>query len=257
MLQVCGQRFRQHRRLPFALEALEPAGPARRLRGRRRGFHEAVSRPAHGRGAAGADAGAGGRDRGLRRRDPRGREPRALRGEVRSRRSDHRRPLRLSAAGRRLLSLARRFASSAPIRTSRCGSGARPACASCRAATLRAPAPTARNPGEGYLRIAMVQNREITAEALHRLVAVLDNSGEVAYGGTLAQLRCIGAMSRTICARRLAAAPACSSGSACSASRPRSASRWRPGRSRTRASRTRPRRRRAICSAIRAPSSPT
>lgn len=29
------------------------------------------------------------------------------------------------------------------------------------------------NPGEGYLRIAMVQNREVTAEALHRLVAVL------------------------------------------------------------------------------------
>ncbi|BAT58208.1 LL-diaminopimelate aminotransferase [Variibacter gotjawalensis] len=30
------------------------------------------------------------------------------------------------------------------------------------------------NPGDGYLRIAMVQNREITAEALHRLVAVLE-----------------------------------------------------------------------------------
>jgi hypothetical protein len=29
------------------------------------------------------------------------------------------------------------------------------------------------NPGEGYIRIAMVQNREVTAEALHRLVAAL------------------------------------------------------------------------------------
>jgi aspartate/methionine/tyrosine aminotransferase len=30
-----------------------------------------------------------------------------------------------------------------------------------------------RNPGENYIRIAMVQNNEVTAEALHRLVAVL------------------------------------------------------------------------------------
>ncbi len=30
------------------------------------------------------------------------------------------------------------------------------------------------NPGADYVRVAMVQNREITAEALHRLVAVLD-----------------------------------------------------------------------------------
>ena len=29
------------------------------------------------------------------------------------------------------------------------------------------------NPGEGYIRVAMVQDKEITAEALHRLVAVL------------------------------------------------------------------------------------
>ena len=30
-----------------------------------------------------------------------------------------------------------------------------------------------RNPGAGYIRVAMVQDKEITAEALHRLVAVL------------------------------------------------------------------------------------
>ena len=29
------------------------------------------------------------------------------------------------------------------------------------------------NPGAGYIRVAMVQDRETTAEALHRLVAVL------------------------------------------------------------------------------------
>ena len=30
-----------------------------------------------------------------------------------------------------------------------------------------------RNPGAGYIRVALVQDKEITAEALHRLVAVL------------------------------------------------------------------------------------
>ena len=30
-----------------------------------------------------------------------------------------------------------------------------------------------KNPGEGYIRVALVQDKEITAEALHRLVAVL------------------------------------------------------------------------------------
>ena len=34
-----------------------------------------------------------------------------------------------------------------------------------------------RNPGDGYLRVAMVHDRETTAEALHRLVAVLDPTG--------------------------------------------------------------------------------
>jgi aspartate/methionine/tyrosine aminotransferase len=29
------------------------------------------------------------------------------------------------------------------------------------------------NPGEGYIRVAMVQDKESTAEALHRLVAAL------------------------------------------------------------------------------------
>jgi N-succinyldiaminopimelate aminotransferase len=34
-----------------------------------------------------------------------------------------------------------------------------------------------RNPGAGYIRVAIVQNRELTAEALHRLVAELDPQG--------------------------------------------------------------------------------
>ena len=40
------------------------------------------------------------------------------------------------------------------------------------AATSRATRPTA-NPGAGYIRVAMVHDNETTAEALHRLVAVL------------------------------------------------------------------------------------
>ena len=35
------------------------------------------------------------------------------------------------------------------------------------------PQADGRNPGDGYIRVAMVQDRETTAEALHRLVAVL------------------------------------------------------------------------------------
>jgi aspartate/methionine/tyrosine aminotransferase len=35
------------------------------------------------------------------------------------------------------------------------------------------PQPDGSNPGDGYIRIAMVQDRETTAEALHRLVSVL------------------------------------------------------------------------------------
>lgn len=44
---------------------------------------------------------------------------------------------------------------------------------------LARPGADGRNPGEGYLRIAMVQDRDTTAEALHRLVATL---GEAAAG---------------------------------------------------------------------------
>jgi N-succinyldiaminopimelate aminotransferase len=33
--------------------------------------------------------------------------------------------------------------------------------------------PDGSNPGEGYIRVALVQDKATTAEALHRLVAVL------------------------------------------------------------------------------------
>ena len=53
------------------------------------------------------------------------------------------------------------------------GSGARPACASCPGRYLAREQADGSNPGEGYIRVAMVQDKETTAEALHRLVAVL------------------------------------------------------------------------------------
>ena len=112
-------------------------------------------------------------DRRLRRRSACRREPRALRAEIRSRRPDHRRPLRLPAAGRRLLPLARRRAQGGSDEAARASSGARRACASCRATISRATRPTAAIPARDYIRVAMVQDKEITAEALHRLVAVL------------------------------------------------------------------------------------
>jgi len=41
------------------------------------------------------------------------------------------------------------------------------------ATTSRATAPDGRNPAKAYIRVALVQDKEITAEALHRLVTVL------------------------------------------------------------------------------------
>ncbi len=103
-----GARLRQRGRVPVAVEALEPARPARRLRRRRPQLPRALPRTAQRRRAAGADAGAARRDRRLWRRGACRGEPPALCAEIRSRRPDHRRPLRLSPAGRRILPLARR-----------------------------------------------------------------------------------------------------------------------------------------------------
>ena len=75
MLEAAGARLRQRGGVPFAVEALQPAGPARRLRGRRPALPRAASRAAQCRGAAGTGAGAGGRDRRLWRRGACRREP--------------------------------------------------------------------------------------------------------------------------------------------------------------------------------------
>jgi aspartate/methionine/tyrosine aminotransferase len=39
---------------------------------------------------------------------------------------------------------------------------------------LARPQPDGSNPGKGYIRLALVQDSETTAEALHRLVEILD-----------------------------------------------------------------------------------
>jgi aspartate/methionine/tyrosine aminotransferase len=135
-------------------------------------FHQAVPRPALGRSAAGAGSGAGGRDRGLWRRGACGGKPRALSRQVRSRRPDHRQSLRLQAPARRLLPLARRVATWRQRR--RDGEALERGRLARAAGQLRGP-PQAdgSNPGDGYIRIAMVQDRDVTADALYRLVAVL------------------------------------------------------------------------------------
>jgi aspartate/methionine/tyrosine aminotransferase len=99
-------KFRQHRRLPLAVEALEPTGSARRFRRRRPALSRRLPRIAQCLGAAGTGTRATRRRRGLWRRDPCAGKPQTLFGQVRPRRSDHRRPLRLQTPGRRIFSLA-------------------------------------------------------------------------------------------------------------------------------------------------------
>ena len=77
------------------------------------------------------------------------------------------------AAGRRLSALARRLGAWRRRGGDAAAVDARRGCASFPAAISRASRPTAPIPGAGYIRVAMVQDRDTTAEALHRLVAVL------------------------------------------------------------------------------------
>ena len=93
--------------------------------------------------------------------------------EIRSRRSDHRRSLRLSAAGRRLLPLARRLGRRAATRRWRCELWRDGGLRVIPGRYLARDGADGSNPGHGYIRVAMVQDNETTAEALHRLVAVL------------------------------------------------------------------------------------
>ena len=111
-----------------------------------RRFLASLSRIAQCRGAASADADAARRHRRLWRREPCRGEPAALSREIRSRRSDHRRPLRLSPARRRIFPLARRLGAGRQREGDANCCGARPACASCPAAISRASRPTAAIP---------------------------------------------------------------------------------------------------------------
>ena len=110
---------------------------------------------------------------------------------------------------------------------------------------------TASIAGEGYIRVAMVQDRETTAEALHR-------HGE-GVGLIMPAIRYTLSLpptwSRTICAPRCAAACTRSSASACSASPASRRSRSPPGRCRTPRSATPPMRRCATRWASSAPTS--
>ena len=170
-------RFRECRRVPFAVEAFEPARLARRFRAGDRAFLRALSRVAQQRRAAGADA-AQEVARPPRRRDACRGEPQPLCGEIRSRRPDHRRSLRLQAPGRRLLPLARRVGAggseAATAQLVARGRRAGPA-----RAISRTRSADGINPGADYIRVALVHDNATTAEALHRLVAVLGLRGRV------------------------------------------------------------------------------
>src|SRR5262249_7967658 len=104
-----GSRFCQRGRVPVAIQALEPAGAAHRLCRRRPSIPRALLGAAQRLGAASADAGAARGHRRLWRRGACRRKSPALRAKIRSRRPDYRRPLRLPAARRRILSVAGRL----------------------------------------------------------------------------------------------------------------------------------------------------
>src|SRR6476619_3408022 len=104
--QSGGVRIRQGCRFPVAVQALEPAGPAHRLCRRRSKIPGALSGAAQRRRSASADADPARRRCRLWRRSTCRREPPALRAQIRPCRPDHRRPLRLSATGRRFFLMA-------------------------------------------------------------------------------------------------------------------------------------------------------
>ena len=105
------------------------------------------------------------------------------------------------------------------------------------------------NPGEDYIRIAMVQDRDVTAEALHRLVAVLGLGAR--HASDPLHTSPPPTSSRMRCAPRCAAACTRSSARCCSASPASRRSRSPPGRCRTPRSATPPMRRCATCWACR------
>ena len=124
-----------------------------------RRFLARLSRTAQRRRAAGAGAGAARRHRRLWRRGACRGEPQALSRQVRSRRPDHRRPLRLRAPGRRILSLARRVAhggSEAVTKRLWQEAGVRVV----PGRYLAREQADGSNPGADYIRVAMVQDKD-------------------------------------------------------------------------------------------------
>jgi len=160
-----GPRFCERGRVPVAVQALEPAGAAHRLCRRRPTIPRALLGAAQRLGAASADAGAARGHRRLWRRGACRRKSPALRAKIRSRRPDHRRPLRfflwldVSAQGGDE-AVALRLWREAGLRV-------------VPGRYLARDQADGSNPGRGYIRVAMVQDQDTTAQALHRLVAVL------------------------------------------------------------------------------------
>ena len=138
-----------------------------------RRFLDALPRAAQHRGAAGAGAGAGGRrsppmpTRPMSRRTASSMSPSST-SPTRSSAIATATSVRPAASSSGSTS-----AATAATRRWRGSFGATAACASFPATISHATAPTAAIPAQGYIRVALVQDKEITAEALHRLVAVL------------------------------------------------------------------------------------
>ena len=99
-------------------------------------------------------------------------KPQALFGQIRSRRPDRRRPLRLRAPGRRIflwLDVSKQGGSETVTKRLWAEAGVRVV----PGRYLAREQADGSNPGADYIRVAMVQDKAATAEALHRLVAVL------------------------------------------------------------------------------------
>ena len=163
----------QRDRVPVPVQALEPAGAAGRLRGRRSQIPGPLPRSAQCRGPAGSGAGPAGRHRGLCGRGPCGGQPRALHA------ANSISPIRSSATATVIgVRPAASFSGSTcrrrgATRPRRCSCGGEAGLRVVPGRYLAQPQADGSNPGEGFIRVAMVHDHDTTAEALHRLVAAL------------------------------------------------------------------------------------
>ena len=167
----CGERrARQRRRLPFAVQALERARPALRLRRRRRPADRRLPPAARLRRRHAAAAGAGRLDRAVAGRRARRGQPGALPRQVRSGRAPARRAIRLLPA-RPAASSCGSTSATASAAARRCGQQRR--CACCRAPIWQGLAATAAIPARRYIRVALIDDLADTEDALRRLLNVL------------------------------------------------------------------------------------